>query len=152
MSRGAHECPAGATATASKWQLNVKDFPTKRRQPDVSSRHHAVCQASLGASTFATAGRFHVYTHGPYYQQSLGLQGHIVTDWVDWLQVCIPLMPGGLSLQMSLSLLTLGIIFTQSLFHVVHDFDIFLSSDCFSVSFFPLFLIFNFHLIPLIFL
>lgn len=61
MSWGAHECPTGTTATASKWQLNVKDFPTKRRQPDVSSRHHAVCQASLGVSTFATAGRFRVY-------------------------------------------------------------------------------------------
>lgn len=47
------------------------------------------------------------YMHRPYYQQSLRLQGHMVTDWVDWLQVSISLMPGGLSLQMALSLLTL---------------------------------------------
>lgn len=40
----------------------------------------------------------------PYYQQGLGLPGHMVTDWVDWLQVSISLMPVGLGLQMSLSL------------------------------------------------
>lgn len=59
-----------------------------------------------------------MYTRTPHYQQSTGLQGHMVTEWAVWLQVCIPWMPVGLGLQMSLSLLTLRINISLSLSHL----------------------------------
>lgn len=83
--------------------------------------------------------------HRPYYQQSLGLQGHRVTDWVHWLQVYITLMPVGLSLQTSLYLLTLRINILLCLSFIF--FSLFCLSLCHPN--FSLLLIFAFNLISL---
>lgn len=94
---------------ASTRQLNVMDFPARDVTTGVSHRHRTRCQQSLSAMDgffFFSLPCNSQHMHRPYYQQGLGLQGHMVTDWVDWLQVSISLMPVGLSLQMSLFLLT----------------------------------------------
>lgn len=92
-----------------------------------------------------------IYMHRPYYQRGLGLQGHMVTDWVDWLQVCFSLMPGGLSLQMSLSLLTVrkNILLSVSF---MSSFIVFLSSLSVILFFSLLYLQLFLFLLSLIFL
>lgn len=85
-------------------------FPSKRRHRQasttVSCRHHARLPELIISESICNSRQI-MYMLRLHYQQRHGLQRHMVTDWVDWLQVCITLMPGGLSLQMSLSLLTL---------------------------------------------
>lgn len=85
--------PEGTAAAASKWQLNVTDFPFKGRHDSRQEPWTAVIDglpSFISSECLTTAGRFHE-TLRPYYQQSLDVPGHMATDWEDWLQVCVSL-------------------------------------------------------------
>lgn len=97
---------------ANNGQLNVTDFPTRDVTTSFSGRHRNHCQESLAKDVpfFFSFFFFAVATADICADlttsRALDSRRHMVTDWVDWHQASISLMPVDLGLQMSLSLMT----------------------------------------------
>lgn len=66
------------------WRISLRE--TSRQAPTTVSRSSLHPLPGLINCECNCNSR---YMPRPYYQQRLGLQGHMVTDWVDWLGVSI---------------------------------------------------------------
>lgn len=94
-------------AAASSRQLNVTDFPTRDVMTSVSGRHCNCCQDSLAEDLpffFFAVGTADICADFTT-SRALDSRRHMVADWVDWHRAASSLMPTGLGLQMSLSLM-----------------------------------------------